>query len=143
MIDVKDQNMIQDNVLQDKQLRDKQLQEEQLQEEQLLDVEVLKVAFMGDVGIIKQILQAFQESFVNFQAEFDALHQAGKLLELSRLVHGLKGSSANIRAQALATQSASLQHKIDQKQDYAEAYRMLLIMLSLLDQEIENILKAY
>lgn len=132
MIDAKDQNVFQDKQLQDKQLQDKQL----------LDVEALKAAFMGDMAIIKQILQAFQETFHAFQAEFDALHQAGKQLELSRLVHGLKGSSANIRAQFLANQAASLQHKIEQKQDYADAYRILLITLSRLDQEIESLKAA-
>jgi len=124
MIDAKDQKVFQDKQLQDK---------------QLLDIEALKAAFMGDMAIIKQILQAFQETFHSFQAEFDSLHKAGKQVEISRLVHGLKGSSANIRAQFLANQAASLQHKIDQKQDYAEAYQILLIMLSRLDQEIESL----
>ena len=132
MIDAKNQDVFQDKQLQDKQLQDKQL----------LDVEALKAAFMSDMAIIKQILQAFQETFNSFQTEFDTLHQAGKPLELSRLVHGLKGSSANIRVDSLASQAASLQQLIDQKQDYVEAYRILLMTLSRLDQEIETILDA-
>lgn len=105
----------------------------------ILDMDALKVAFMDDISIIKQILQAFQDTFKHFQTEFDALHQAGMMQELSRLVHGLKGSSANIRANVLASQAAVLQQQIDQKQDYQEIYRALLMTLSRLDQEIESL----
>lgn len=103
----------------------------------VLDLDALKAAFMGDDVIIKQILQAFQDTFRNFQSEFDRLHKDAKWQELSRLVHGLKGSSANIRAAELSHQAASLQQQIDQKQDYTEAYHHVLSSLSHIYREID------
>lgn len=102
----------------------------------LLDMDALKSAFMGDDFIIKQILQAFQDTFKDFQNEFDRLHMDVKSDELSRLVHGLKGSSANIRANLLSAQAASLQQQIDQNQDYTAAYQHLISTLSRLNREI-------
>lgn len=103
----------------------------------LLDMEALKSAFMGDNFIIKQILQAFQDTFKDFQKEFDRLHMDVKSEELSRLVHGLKGSSANIRANLLSEQAASLQQQIDQNQDYTETYQHLKSTLSRINREID------
>ena len=103
----------------------------------LLDMNGLKAAFMEDVAIIKQILRAFQDTFRDFPEEFESLHSEAKLTELSRLVHGLKGSSANIRASYLSAQAASLQEQIDQKQDYTETYQHLLSTLSRTNREID------
>jgi len=106
----------------------------------VLDMDALKAAFMGDTAIVKQILFAFQDTFRDFQKEFETLHSDAKIIELSRLVHGLKGSSANIRANTLATQAAELQQQIDQEQDYTQTYRHLLVTLSRINQEIDAVI---
>jgi HPt (histidine-containing phosphotransfer) domain-containing protein len=106
----------------------------------ILNMDELGAAFMGDMAIIKQILQAFQETFEHFQRDFECLEQQGKRQEMARLVHGLKGSSANIRAQDVSQQSAKVQERLDQLQDYTESYRTLLDSLSDLNRQITNIL---
>jgi HPt (histidine-containing phosphotransfer) domain-containing protein len=106
----------------------------------ILDMDQLGAAFMRDMTIIKQILQAFQETFEHFHEDFENLQQQGKRQEMARLVHGLKGSSANIRALAVSQQSAELQHQLDQDQDYSKAYHTLLDGLAELSQKIADVL---
>lgn len=109
------------------------------QQQTLLNLDMLNAAFMNDLDIIKQILGAYQETITDFEERFKQLENAGDLENLSRLVHGLKGSSANIRAELVASKAARLQQLIDQKADYSEALDPLLSSLNLLEQEIEKI----
>ena len=101
-----------------------------------IDIVKLKDAFMGDFTIIKQILSAFQETIEHFEIEFISLEKANDQEQLSRLVHGLKGSSANIRAESVASKAAKLQQSIDQHEDYSEERDVLFESISLLRQEI-------
>mgnify|MGYP000436034007 CR=1 FL=1 len=94
---------------------------------------------LGDLNIIKQILNAFQETVQHFEEDFKALESQGDQEQLSRLVHGLKGSSANIRADSVSSQAAKLQKLIDQDEDYTEELNPLLESISLLEQEINKI----
>ena len=83
----------------------------------VIDIVKLKETFMDDLNIIKQILSAFQDTIQDFEEKFKSLESTGDQEQLSRLVHGLKGSSANIRAENVASQAANLQKLIDQKVD--------------------------
>lgn len=105
-----------------------------------LDVDKLKDTFMGDLNIIKQILNAFQGTLQDFEQEFKTLESSGDREKLSRLVHGLKGSSANIRADKVASQAANLQKIIDQNEDYSKEINPLLESISLLEKEINKII---
>ena len=105
----------------------------------VIDFAMLKDTFMGDLNIIKQILSAFQDTLKDFEEEFKALESTGDQNQLSRLVHGLKGSSANIRADNVASQAANLQKLIDQNEDYSNEMGLLLSSISLLDEEINKI----
>lgn len=106
---------------------------------QNINIEKLNETFMNDSGIIKQILSAFQETVANFESDFNALHQAKNHEQLSRLVHGLKGSAANIRAETVAKQAAHVQQLIDQKKDYADESVALLSSLTALQLQIDQI----
>ncbi len=108
--------------------------------ETLIDVEALKVNFMGDMDIIKQILQTFLVTYEHFPAEFDTLNKKGDRVELSRLVHGLKGSSANIRAGLLSSQAATLQKSIEQHEDYTQLSEALANTFEQLKKEISALL---
>jgi HPt (histidine-containing phosphotransfer) domain-containing protein len=105
----------------------------------VIDLAQLKDTFMGDLNVIKQILSAFQDSLQHFEEEFKSLASVGNQDQLSRLVHGLKGSSANIRADNVASQAANLQKLIDQKLDYSNELDPLLNSISLLEDEINKI----
>tara|TARA_R110001592_G_scaffold361515_1_gene672352 strand:+ start:2590 stop:2946 length:357 start_codon:yes stop_codon:yes gene_type:complete len=105
----------------------------------IIDIAKLKETFMGDSNIIKQILSAFQDTVQSFEEEFKTLESECDQEQLSRLVHGLKGSSANIRADSVASQAARLQQLIDQQEEYSEALNLLLASMSLLEQEINKI----
>ncbi len=110
-----------------------------MSQENVLDIEKLKDSFMGDLTIIKEILSAFQETVEHFEEEFKTLESAGNREQLSRLVHGLKGSSANIRAESVSSQAANLQKLIDQNKDYSDKVDPLLRSIALLEQAITNI----
>tara|TARA_R110002167_G_scaffold13667_5_gene56416 strand:- start:124 stop:480 length:357 start_codon:yes stop_codon:yes gene_type:complete len=105
----------------------------------ILDIAMLKDAFMNDLDIIKQILSVFQDSIQNFEEDFKSLDNAGDHEELSRLVHTLKGSSANIRASDLTNMAANLQGLIDQKKDYSDELNPLLESIAELEKEINKI----
>lgn len=105
----------------------------------VLDLEKLKQTFMGDLDIIKQILGAFQVTIKDFEEDFKRLETEGDQEQLSRLVHGLKGSSANIRAESVASQAAALQKKVDQQEDYSDDLNPLLDSIARLDDEISKI----
>lgn len=105
----------------------------------VLDMDKLKDSFMGDLNIIKQILSAFQDTIQDFEKEFKSLEDSGNQTELSRLVHGLKGSSANIRAENVSIQAANLQQRIEQNEDYTDDVNPLLESIALLEQEINKI----
>tara|TARA_B100001063_G_C16358120_1_gene354676 strand:+ start:190 stop:546 length:357 start_codon:yes stop_codon:yes gene_type:complete len=106
---------------------------------QNLNIEKLNETFMNDSGIIKQILSAFQETVANFASDFKALEQEKNYEQLSRLVHGLKGSAANIRAETVAKHAAQVQKLIDQKKDYVDESVALLSSLTELQVQIEQI----
>lgn len=106
----------------------------------VLDLVALKQVFMGDLKIINEILAAFQDSFKEFSREFDALLEQSDLPELARLVHCLKGSSANIRAQVLSDEAAKLQRLIERNVDFAESAQHLKRYLNALGQEISQLL---
>lgn len=105
----------------------------------ILDITKLKGAFMNDLDIIKQILSVFQDTVKNFEEDFKSLESAGNYEELSRLVHGLKGSSANIRASDVTNMAANLQGLIDQKKDYSDELNPLLDSIAELEKEINKI----
>tara|TARA_R110002072_G_scaffold163353_2_gene315836 strand:- start:18003 stop:18356 length:354 start_codon:yes stop_codon:yes gene_type:complete len=105
-------------------------------QENILDVTKLNETFMSDSDIIKQILSAFQETAASFEEDFKTLGRAKNKEELSRLVHGLKGSSANIRAGNVARQSAHIQQLIDQNKDYSSEAAELFDSLSQLNDQI-------
>tara|TARA_R110001599_G_C12026621_1_gene639582 strand:+ start:132 stop:488 length:357 start_codon:yes stop_codon:yes gene_type:complete len=105
----------------------------------ILDIAKLKDAFMDDLDITKQILGVFQDSVQNFEKDFKSLENAGNHEELSRLVHNLKGSSANIRASDVANMAENLQGLIDQKKDYSDELNPLLESIAELEKEITKI----
>lgn len=109
------------------------------QSESVLDLAKLKDAFMNDLGIIKQILIAYQETILDFDQRFKQIENEGDQERLSQLVHGLKGSSANIRAEKVASQAAKLQKLIDQGLDYSQEVDPLLASLNTLEEEINRI----
>ena len=109
-------------------------------QDKVLDIAKLHETFMND-AVIKQILSAFQETVASFEEDFKALEKAGDSEQLSRLVHGLKGSAANIRAEKVAKQAAHVQHLIDQGQSFSVAIDELLGSLSQLGNQI-NLIKA-
>jgi HPt (histidine-containing phosphotransfer) domain-containing protein len=104
-----------------------------------LDIVKLKAAFMDDLTIIKQVLGAFQDTVQNFEEDFKSLESIGNREELSKLVHNLKGSSANIRAVSVSSQAANLQNLIDQNKDYSDELNPLLESISVLEKEINKI----
>lgn len=108
-------------------------------QKEILDIAKLKDAFMDDLAIIKQILGAYQETVQNFEEDFKTLERAGDYEELSRLVHGLKGSSANIRASDVTNMAANLQGLIDQKKNYSDELNPLLKSIAELEKEINKI----
>lgn len=112
-----------------------------MDQNEIIDLAKLNEAFMGDADIIKQILSAFQDTVANFENDFKALDSANDNEQLSRLVHGLKGSAANIRAERVAKQAAYMQQLIDQKKNYAAHVDELLVSLSQLQNQI-NAIKA-
>lgn len=105
----------------------------------ILDMVKLKAAFMNDLSIIKEILSAFQETVQCFEEDFKSLERAGNQEQLSSLVHTLKGSSANIRADLVSSNAANLQILIDQKRAYSESFYSLLASISDLEKEIIKI----
>ena len=109
------------------------------EQKQVIDLAKLQETFMDDLNIIKQILSAFQDTIQNFEADFKSLESDGDQEQLSRLVHGLKGSSANIRAESVSSQAAHLQKLIDQNEDYSKEVHPLLESISLLEKEINKI----
>ena len=110
-----------------------------MNQKDVLDIDKLKDSFMGDLNIIKQILSAFQDTIQNFEKDFKTLENSGDQNELSRLVHGLKGSSANIRAESVSSQAAQLQKRIDQNEDYTDDVHPLMESIALLEEEINKI----
>ncbi|MFV1872552.1 MAG: Hpt domain-containing protein [Oleiphilus sp.] len=109
------------------------------QSETVLNLAKLNEAFMNDLSIIKQILTAYQETVIDFEQRFKTLEREGNKENLSRLVHGLKGSSANIRAEQVATQAAKLQLMIDQGENYSNEVDPLMMSLNTLEQEINKL----
>ena len=84
-----------------------------MDQDNIIDIAKLNDAFMGDLSIIKQILSAFQQTFANFEKDFKQLESARDKESLSRLVHSLKGSAANIRAEKVSKQAAHVQVLIE------------------------------
>lgn len=82
-----------------------------------IDMDKLNSNFMQNQDIIKQILAAFKESFDDFEEQFRDAEGAGDVEVMSRLAHSLKGSAANITADVVASQAATLQHKVDDGAD--------------------------
>lgn len=108
-----------------------------------IDMDTLNANFMQNQDIIKQILAAFKESFVDFESQFRDYESAGDTESMSRLAHSLKGSAGNITALALADQAADLQHQIDdgaEKTTIDSSIDSLLTSLDDLNTYIDDIL---
>lgn len=108
-------------------------------QENILDLAKLNETFMGDTEIIKQILCAFQEAVVSFEDEFKQAEGERDKEAMSRLVHSLKGSSANIRAEKVSKEAAHAQGLIDRDQHYNEAMAELFRSVSQLVSQINVI----
>ena len=107
-----------------------------------LDVAKLNEAFMNNQDIIKQILSSFKESFVNFEEEFVEAQYNEDVELMSRLAHGLKGSSGNIRAESLSAQAADLQHKIDNGEKVGVLADEVIAGLKSLISQIDDIVAS-
>jgi len=105
-----------------------------------LDLEKLNKMFKCNEVIIHKILAAFQTSFDDFEAEFRNAEKTGDTEVMSRLVHSLKGSAGNIRAEALADQAANLQDKIDDGEVLGDSFDDLLGSLDDLNKQIDSLM---
>ncbi|MDX1452587.1 MAG: Hpt domain-containing protein [Oleiphilaceae bacterium] len=79
-----------------------------------LDMHKLNESFMQNTDVIKTILNAFRDSFGDFEEQFRQAEVQGDKEYMSRLAHSIKGSAGNIRAGKLADCAANLEQQIHQ-----------------------------
>ncbi len=99
-----------------------------------LDMDKLNQSFMQNTQVIKTILNAFKDSFGDFEQQFRAAEGQGDKEVMSRLAHSLKGSAGNIRAARLADQASELEQRISTNAGEGEIHESFDQLLESLDE---------
>ena len=73
----------------------------------------------GDREMLGQLLEGFLEEFAGLMDEADAALAAGERESLTKRMHTLKGTAANLGMQELSTQAAAVEMALKQQQPTA------------------------